>query len=81
MFPKAKSKPKIINTIYLLHKYQLYSKNPEKRSLAEIHDKDFKIPIVNMLKDLKKNMNKYLMEDQDITYSWIKYEKKNRKGE
>jgi hypothetical protein len=31
-----------------------------------------------MIKDLKKNMNKYLMEDQEITYSWIKYEKKRQ---
>jgi hypothetical protein len=34
---------------------------------------------MNMIKDLKKNMNKYLMEDQEITYSWIKYEKKTGK--
>ena len=31
-----------------------------------------------MIKDLKKNMNKYVREDQEITYSWIKYKKKRQ---
>lgn len=33
---------------------------PEKYSVAEVQDKDFKITIINVHKDLKEEMNKFL---------------------
>lgn len=44
----------------------------EKDNLADTQDNDFKITIINMVKDFKENMNKYLDEDQKNINSWKK---------
>lgn len=49
-----------------------YGVGPEKFSVAEVQDKDFKIVILNMLKDIKENINKSLNEIYGNTNSEIK---------
>lgn len=48
---------------------------PEKSSLAKSQDKDYKIAIMNMFKDFKKDMNKSLNEVcANTTSGRMKYE-------
>lgn len=47
---------------------------PEKSNWADGWDNDFKSVIINMLKELKKDMNKRLDEDcKNKTIEWNKY--------
>lgn len=41
----------------------------EKNNLVEVQGKDFKIAIMNMFKDLNKDMNECLNEDHEKTNS------------
>ena len=40
---------------------------PKKCYKAKAQDKDFKVAIVNIFKDLKEDMNKFLNEDHENT--------------
>lgn len=39
--------------------------SPEKTNLVEAHDRNFKIAIIHLFKDLKEDMDKYLNEDHE----------------
>ena len=45
---------------------------PERCNAAEIQDKDFKAAIINMLNDLKEDMNKSINKVYENTYSGMK---------
>lgn len=45
----------------------LISTGLEKRNLAEVQEKDFKIPIMIMLRDLEKDMNESLKGSENTS--------------
>lgn len=57
------------------NKYPPEATNPivlgsKESILAEVQDKDFKIAVMSMFRDLKDNVNKWLNEDWETTNSW-----------
>lgn len=44
---------------------------PEKWNIAKSQDKDFKVALMHMFKDLKDNMNKFLKEVWENTSNWM----------
>lgn len=46
--------------------WQPFCNWPHEKSLSEAQGKDYQIPSMNMFKDLKKNMNKYLIKAMKI---------------
>lgn len=55
------------NNIFPLETSSLISTGLGKRNLAEVQEKDFKIPIMIMLRDLEKDMNESLQGSENMS--------------
>jgi hypothetical protein len=53
---------KSLDNMPLLESSNLTVTGPEKSNLAEAQDKDFKVPTINMFKDLEEDTKKCLNE-------------------
>lgn len=68
----VKTKTWAARTMFPLETSSPISVGREKGNLAEVQEKDFKIPIMIMLRDLEKDMNESLKGSEN-TSGWMKH--------
>ena len=67
--PKHQLQNRINNSQGKISALESINPTTEKCSIAEAQDKDSKVAIMNMYKDIKEDMSKYINEISDYTNS------------